>query len=99
GVSVLVDELAESDRFFDRVEIRALQVFHESELERLRVVGFAHERGDLRKAGEAGCTPAPFSGNNLESLVAGVAHENRRENAVGSHRLRQRPEVPDVEIS
>ena len=81
GEPELVDQLAVGQRLVDRVEVRALQVLDERDLELVAVGELADERRDPLEAGEAGRTHAPLAGDELVA-VERLGHEDRLEHAV-----------------
>ena len=68
---MLVDQLLVAERFLDRVEVGALDVLDDRELERGAVVDVAHDDRDLRQPRALRRAPAAFAGDDL--VAAGVA--------------------------
>ena len=58
-------ELLIAERLFDRVEVRALQVFDERELHRLLVVGLDDDDRHVGKPREPRRAPAALAGDDL----------------------------------
>ncbi len=63
----LVDELAVGERLVDRIEVRALDVLDERDLELIAVGQLADERGDPLEAGEARRADAALAGDRAGS--------------------------------
>ena len=81
GQAELVDELAIGERLVDRIEVRALDVLDERDLELIAVGELADERGDPLEAGEARRADAALAGDQLVA-VEGLRDEDRLEDAV-----------------
>ena len=81
GEPELVDQLAVGERLVDRVEVRALDVLDERDLELVAVRELADERGDALEAREAGGAHAALAGDELVA-VEGLGDEDRLEHAV-----------------
>ncbi len=77
----LVDEASEAVRGLDRVEILALQVLDERDLELIDGVQLADDRRDALEPGPPGGTPATLPGDQLVALE-GLRHEDRLEDPV-----------------
>ena len=81
GQPELVDQLAIGERLVDRVEVGALHVLDERDLE-LRAIGeLANERGDPFEADEPGRAHAPLAGDELVA-VERLGDEHGLEHAV-----------------
>ena len=61
----LFAELRVSERFLDRVEVLALEVLDERELEHLAVGRGAFDDGSLGQPGQLRCAPTAFTGDEL----------------------------------
>ena len=75
GEIEILDQLAVAERFLDWVEILALEIFDEGELENFAIVRFADEDGELGEAGDLGGAPATFTGDQFIRAVAGTNDE------------------------
>ena len=94
GEAELVDELPVGARRLDRVEVLALEVLDERELELLAVGELADDRRDPLEAGQPGGPDASLAGDELVA-VERLGHEDRLEDAVladarGERRERRR---------
>ena len=74
-------ELAVRERLLDRVEVGALHVLDERDLELVAIGELADERGDVVEAGEARRAHATLAGDELVA-VEGLRDEDRLEHAV-----------------
>ena len=81
GQPELVDQLAVRERLLDRVEVRALDVLDERDLELVAVRELADERGDVVEARQAGGPHAALAGDELVA-VERLGDEHRLEHAV-----------------
>src|SRR3979411_1406431 len=85
----LLGQSTRAARLFDWIEIRALQVFDQTEHELLVVPGGgAYGGGDCRQPGEPGCPPPSLTGDELVA-VGQLSHEQRLEDAVKPDGIRQ----------
>ena len=81
GEPELVDQPPEAMRRLDRIEVLALQVLDERQLEPLLVVEVADDRRDAVQTGRRRRADAPLAGDELVA-VEGLRHEDRLEDAV-----------------
>ena len=96
GEPEFVDELAVGIGRLDRVEILALEVLDERELELIAIGELAHERRDALEAGGLGRPQAPLAGDELVA-VDRLGHEDRLEDAVLGDARRERREAVRIE--
>ena len=82
------DQLFVRHRFFDRVQILALDIFDQRNLERFRIGKFADHHGDFVQSCALGGTPAALAGDDLISLAART-HHDRLNDAMRCDRLGQ----------
>ena len=89
GVVEFLDQLAIAARFFDRVQIGALDVFDEGDFERLGVGEGADDDGHFMQARLLRRAPAPFAGDDLVlvGLARNGADNNRLEDAFFADRV------------
>ena len=80
------------------VEIFALEIFHQSDLHRLVVARIADHDGHLAEAGAHSGTPAPFAGNQLETVILGANYQ-RLDDALIANRRRQFVDLGFVETA
>ncbi len=74
-----LDEPAIAFRFFDGIEVVALQVFDEGGGHRVRIGQGTNEDGNVMQADRLRCAPAAFSGDDLiEALVLGMRPDQER---------------------
>jgi hypothetical protein len=92
----LIDQLAVGVGRFDRVEVLALKVLDEGELELVAVRELADQGGDAVEAGGLGGSKAAFPSHELVA-VDRLRHQDRLEDAVLSDACRQRGEALLVE--
>ena len=78
---ILVDELLESQGYFDGVEVFALNVLDESHFGQLGFVGRADIGGYGGKTGKFGGTISALSGYDLIAFGAGLTQRNRLNDA------------------
>src|SRR5262249_1941032 len=84
--------LLEALRFFDWVQVSALNVFDQSRLEHLPVVEVDDVYWHLGDAGGLSCAKATFTGDQLKLAAHSPNHE-RLENAVGADAFAQRGQL------
>ena len=89
----LVDELAVGEGGLDRVEVLALEVLDERELELLAVGELADDRRDPVQAGRDRGPEATLAGDELVA-VEGLGHEDRLDDAVLGDARRERARAP-----
>ena len=77
----LVDQLAVGVRLLDRVEVRALEVLDERQLELLAIGELADDRRDALQAGQPRGADAALAGDELVA-VEGLGDEDRLDDAV-----------------
>jgi hypothetical protein len=63
----LLDQALECASLFNGVQIFALKVLNQGELERLLISDFPHQDGDTEQAGTLRCPPAALPGNEFVS--------------------------------
>ena len=90
-------ELLIAERLFDRVEVRALQVFDERELHRLLVIGLDDDDRHVGKPREPRRAPAALAGDDLIKAGRQLADRQRLDDAVHADRLGERSELVRVE--
>jgi hypothetical protein len=88
--SVQGHELAEGARLFHRVQVAALDVLDERELQHLLVFDFADDDGHAGQARELRGAPAALAGDELVEAGAGGADDDGLQQAVLLQRLRER---------
>ena len=96
----LIGEAPVGERFVDRVQILALDVFDQRHFEQRLLRAWrdvAHHDRHAQQPGDFRGTPAAFAGDDLES-IADLAHDDRLDDAVGADRLREflQPRIVDV---
>ena len=77
----LVDQLPEGERLFDRVQVFALEVLDEGQLELVASGDLADDDRDPLEPGELRGAEPPLPGHDLVA-VEGLRHEDRQEDAV-----------------
>ena len=92
GEPELVDELAVREGRLDRVEVLALQVLDEGELELLAVRELADDGGDPLEAGGDGGSKPSLAGDELVA-VEDLGHEDRLDDPVLGDARRERGEL------
>ena len=75
-------------RFFDRIQIFALDVFDQRDLEQIVVGDVANDDRHFEQAGALCGAPAAFAGDDLVAVVD-ASHENRLNDAMAADRLRE----------
>ena len=96
GEPEFVDELAIGIGGLDRVEILALEVLDEGELELIAIGELAHESRDAIEAGGLRRPKPPLTGDELVA-VDRLGHEDRLEHAVLRDARRERREAVRIE--
>ena len=98
GEPELIDQLAIRERLVDRVEIRALDVLHQRDLELVTIGELSHDGGDAIEACEASRTHTPLAG---DQLVPGdrLRHEDRLEDAMLADARRKLLELTLVDVA
>ena len=103
-VLVLLQEALVAFGDLDRVEVGALEVLDERELERLRRRDVFDDDRDVVKSRALRCAPAALAGDELEANFARVgrssdlADDDRLDDAVLADRLRELLELRFVEV-
>ena len=87
GEAALVDQPLETQGSLDGVEVLALDVFHDGQLEHGHVVGLADVGRDLGQAGHAGGAVAPFAADDLVAGRSGLPQRERLDDAQGADRV------------
>ena len=82
-------QLLIAEGFFNRVEIRALQIFNQRQLHRLFVVGLNDHDRHIGKPGQPCRTPAAFARDDLIEPGRQPAYRQRLDNAVHPNGIRQ----------
>ena len=77
--------------FFERVEIGALHVLDDGELERFAIVDLEHDDRHVMQTGALRGAPAPFAGDDLVVVrrAARGAHQDRLDDAALADRCRK----------
>src|SRR5437667_8157590 len=75
-------------RLVDRIQVFALDILHESQLEQLAVVDFLHERWNVIDSSELSGSQTALARDELESILA-APDEDRLQHAGGENRVRQ----------
>ena len=83
-----VDQPLIARRLLDRVEVGALHVLDQRELQRLGLAAGPHDNRHLVQPGLLRRPPAPFAGDDLEP-VTDRAHQQRRHDSMPLYRCRQ----------
>jgi hypothetical protein len=98
-ISVVGAELGVARGFFERVEIGALDVFDDGDLERLAVAGLEHDDRDFVLPRALGGPPAPLAGDNLIGVrdAGNGAHQHRLDDASFPYRSGQLLELDVIE--
>ena len=97
GQLVFVDQPPVRLRFFDRIQVVALDVLDERDLQQMIVVDLAHDDGDLEQARALRRAPAALAGDDLEAALD-AADEQRLNHAVRANRLRELFEPRFVDV-
>lgn len=84
-------------RFFDGVEVFALNVFDQRGLLTLDIIPLAHDGGNRRKIGQSGGAPAAFARDDGIAPIV-PRDENRRDHAVMADGLGQREQRVVVKL-
>ena len=96
GEPEFVDELAIGIGRLDRVEVFALEVLDQGELELIAIGELAHESRDAVEPGGLGRPKPPLTGDELVA-VDRLGHEDRLEDAVLGDARRERRETVRIE--
>jgi hypothetical protein len=94
----IVDQLAKALGSFDRIEVLALQVLDERELELRSLVEVANERGDSLETGVERSPNAALTGDQLIAIDR-LSDEDGLEHAVLADARRERGHLGRVEMS
>ncbi len=94
-----VGEPPVGERFFDRIQVLALDVFDQRHLEQRSLLArrdVANDDRDAQQAGELRGAPAALAGDDLKA-IADLADDDRLDDAVRLDRLRQllQPRIVD----
>ena len=82
GEVTLLQQPVVADGDLDGVEVLAVDVLDERQLQHLLVVGDPDVAGDLFKAGDLRCFVAPLPGDQLVFVVSQLAHRHRLDHAL-----------------
>src|SRR4030095_5268530 len=88
GMAVILDEPPVALRFLDCVEVLALDILDQRDLERLFLAEIANDRGPLVQPRLLRRPPAPLAGDDLEA-VAVWPHDDRLDHAARFDRFGQ----------
>ena len=77
GIAMFGDQLLVTQCFFERIEIRALDVFDNGQLERGSIVNITNNYRDLNQTRQLRGAPAAFAGNDLIAIHADGTHDDR----------------------
>src|SRR6185295_14955132 len=80
GMRIILDEPPVGLRLLDRIEVLALDILDQGDLERLLVAELADDGGDLVQPRALRRAPAPLAGDDLEA-VAVRANDDRLDDA------------------
>ena len=89
GQRKFVDQSRQRLRFFQRIEVFALDVLDQRHRDDGAVVDLAHDHGHIGQAGELRGAPAAFAGDDLVFVPAGFAHDDGLDHALRLDRLGQ----------
>ena len=67
--TVRFHQVREAHRFFERIEVFALQVLDDRDFERFAIVGVAHERRNRREPRRDGRAPTPFARDQFVAVA------------------------------
>ena len=95
----LVGQPAVGARFLDRVEVLALDVFDQRQLQPLFIGNVAHDHRDLQQPGAQRGAPAPFAGHDLVLALLAAAHHDRLEDPGLLDRCGQRVEPLFIHVA
>ncbi len=99
GVSVIANQPVVGLRELDGVEVLALDVLDQRELEGGLDAHVLHDDERVPDAGALKCAPAPLAGDELELVAPGYAPDHQRlDEAVLADALRQLVELVRVEV-
>ena len=101
GVAEAVDQLSVARRLLDRVEVGALDVLDDGDLQDLAVVEISYDYGYFFETGLLGRAPAPLAGDDLVHLRVARrdAHHQRLDDPLLADRARQLGECRLVEAA
>jgi len=89
GQGEFADQPLQRLRFFQRVEVLALDILDQRHGDDGAVVQFAHHHRHLGQAGQLGGAPAAFAGDDLVTAAAVGAYHDRLDHALGADRVGQ----------
>ncbi len=98
GHSKLENKLVVGLSFLNRVQVFALQIFDEGDLQGRMFARFAHDGGNSGQAGALRGTPAAFAGNQLEKSVVEGTNDDRLNDTVLPDRIGQLVQPIFIEI-
>ena len=83
-------------RLLDRIEVGALQILDEGQLQVLEPLGRAYHGGNGRESGKARCSKAPLAGDDAVAVAIGLNHE-RLQHPVRGDGVCEIPKVAFIE--
>ncbi|KSV69244.1 hypothetical protein N182_32735 [Sinorhizobium sp. GL2] len=98
-IAVLGDQLLVAKRFVERIEIRALDVFDDSDFKRRAIVNVANDNRDFGEPGQLCGTPAALAGDDLVAIDADGASNDRLDNTMLTDRIGEILEFGFVELT
>ena len=88
-IAELIHQLLIGARFFQRIEVGALDILDQRDLQRLAVGKIADQHRHLVHAGALSRAPAPFAGDDFELAIAALAHHQRLQQTLVADRAGQ----------
>ena len=88
GELELPDQLRVTLGFLQGIEVLALQILDEGQLEDGAIIGLADDDGHVRQTQELGCPPAPLAGDEFEMAVA-FADDQRLDDSLFADGVRE----------
>src|SRR5262249_47741349 len=70
GIAKFIDEVSICSSLFNRVEIFALKVLDQRQLQNARIRHLFYYCGDFMESGELGCPPSTLTGDELKAIAA-----------------------------
>ena len=81
-IAMLRNKLLITQGFFERIEVRALYVFHDRQFKRRAIIDITHNDRNFCKTGQLRGPPAPFASDNLILPARKGAHHDRLNDAM-----------------
>ncbi len=93
SVAMFSDQLLVTQRFFERVQVGALNVFDDCKLKRGPIIDITNDNGNFGETGKLSCAPATFTGNDFKTVLIDSPNDDRLDDTNADGSTRQGPAI------